>query len=52
MLTEACGGRCLEHQPNTRMDLQLLRPILISFFPEQERQQIDRIVSVIAAVER
>lgn len=52
MLTEACGGRCLEHQPTTRMDLQLLRPILISFFPEQERQQIDRIVSVIAAVER
>ena len=51
-LTSAGGGRSLEYKQHTRSHQQLLEAILISVFPQKERQQIDRILATIAAVEQ
>ncbi|HIA26736.1 MAG TPA: VWA domain-containing protein [Planctomycetes bacterium] len=50
-LAAAGGGRCIDFNRIYRPEVRLLEVILTSVFPQGERQQIERIVSIITAVE-
>ena len=50
-LTEASGGRCIDFERPTTPRFRLLEVILTHVYPEGERHQIERIVSLINAVE-
>ncbi len=50
-LTEASGGSCIDFEQPFSPKLRLLEVILTDVYPEGERQQIERIVSLIRRVE-